>query len=250
MFADGRLNGERISIIIKCLIEFIDAPIQLIQPMPYDTWITGLCNALATFNQHEYLRKVIDEKILFLIDHLFNLQTYNYAFQILFWFVRYDKRIETFRYILDYLPNLFEKLKLNSNDDLKTRIIELCHMGVAIHPEYDLSNEIILKQIIYSLPQPDLNILSNHRITHARFHSIITENENKIQNRLGIINLGNTCYVNSVLQALYQCNLFRKYILEHYFNQQIVLRELQIIFAQLNLSKRPYINAINLVNSI
>jgi len=247
MFADGRLNGERLSIMIKCLIELIDAPIQLIQSIPYDTWIIGLCNALITFNQHEYLRKIIDETTLFLIDHL---QISDYAFQILFWFVRYDKRIQIFRYILDYLPNLFEQLKLNSNDDLKTRIIELCHMGVAIHPEYNISNEIILKQIIHSLPQPDLNILSNHRIAHARYHSIIIENENKIQNRLGIINLGNTCYVNSVLQALYQCNLFRKYILEHYFNQQIVLKELQIIFAQLNLSKRSYINAINLVNFI
>ncbi len=250
MFSDGRLTGDRISIMIKYLIELIDAPIQLIRQMSYETWVIGLCTALTTFKQHEYLRKIIDETTPFLIDHLFNLQTSDNAFQILFWFVRYDKRIQTFRLLLDRLPNLFEQFKQNHNDDLKTRIIELCHMGVAIHPEYDISNEIILKQIIHSLPQPDLNILSNHRNAHARFHSIVSDNENKIQNRLGIINLGNTCYVNSVLQALYQCDLFRKYILEHDFNEQIVLRELQIIFAQLNLSKRPYINAINLVSFI
>jgi hypothetical protein len=250
MFSDGRLNGERLSMMIKYFIELIDAPIQLIQHIPYETWVIGLCTALVTFKQHEYLRKIIDDTTPFLIDHLFNFQTYDNAFQILFWFVRYDKRIQTFRLILDRVPNLFEQLKLNHNDDLKTRMIELCHMGVAIHPEYDISNELILKQIIHSLPQPDLNILSNHRAAHARLHSIVSENDNKIKNRLGIINLGNTCYVNSVLQALYQCDLFRKYILEHQFNQKIVLRELQIIFAQLNLSKRPFINAINLVNSI
>ncbi|CAF4595143.1 unnamed protein product, partial [Rotaria sp. Silwood2] len=247
MFNDARLNGERLSIMIKCLIELIDAPIQLIQHMPYETWITGLCTALVKFNQHEYLIKIIDETTLFLIDHLFYFETYDNAIQILFWFVRYDKRIQTFRYILNRLSSLFEQLKINNNDDLKTKIIELCHMGIAIHSEYDLSNEIILKQIFHSFPQPDLNILLNHKNIHAKFHSINFENDNKIKNRLGIINLGNTCYVNSVLQALYQCDLFRKYILEHQFNEQIVLRELQIIFAQLNLSKRPYINAANLV---
>lgn len=250
MFSDSRLTGERIFLMIKCLIELIDAPIQLIRQMPYETWVTGLCNALVTFNQHEYLRKTIDDTKLFLIDHLFNLQTYDNAFQILFWFVRYDKRIETFRSILDRLPNLFEQLKQTHNGDLETRMIELCHMGITLHPEYDISNEIILKQIIQSFPQPDLNVLLNHKLAHERLHSIESQHENKIKNRLGIINLGNTCYLNSVLQALYQCDLFRKYILEYQFNEQIVLRELQILFAQLNLSKRPYINAINLVNSI
>jgi len=248
MFADGRLNGERLSIMIKHLIELIDAPIQFIQHMPYETWIIGLCTTLIHLNQHEYLIKTIDETTSFLIDHLFYSQTYDNAFQILFWFVRYDKRTQTFRLILDRLPNLFEQLKTTNNEDFQTKIIELCHMGVAIHPEYDISNEIILKQIIQSLPQPDLNILLNHKNIHARFHSIVSEYDNKIKNRVGIINLGNTCYVNSVLQALYQCDLFRKYILEHYFDEQVVLRELQITFAQLNLSKRPYINAINLVS--
>ncbi|CAF3230153.1 unnamed protein product [Rotaria socialis] len=247
MFFDDRLNGERLSIIIKCLIELIDAPLPLIQSMPYETWVTGLCSAFTTFKQHDYLIKVIDETTAFLIGHLFYSETYDNAIQILFWFVRYDKRMQTFRIILNRLPNLLEQLSTNNNDDLKTKIIELCHMGVAIHPEYDLSNEIILKQIFHSLPQPDLNILLNHKTIHERFHSMTIATDNKIKNRVGIINLGNTCYVNSVLQALYQCDLFRKYILEHCFEQQTVLRELQISFAQLNLSKRPYISAANLV---
>jgi hypothetical protein len=250
MFSDGRLNGKRLSMMIKNLIEFIDAPIQFLQHMSYETWITGLCNALVTFHQHEYLKALIDETTTFFIDHLFVSQTSENAFSVLFWFILYDKRIETFRHLLNRLPNLFEQIQINHNDDLKTRMIELCHTAVSIHPEFDISNEIILKQILNNFPQPDLNILANHRKAHGRFHSIISENEKKIPNRLGIINLGNTCYVNSVLQALYQCDLFRKYILEHHFNEQVILKELQIIFAQLSLSKRSYINAINLVNRI
>ena len=121
MFADDRLNGERLSTMTKYLIELIDAPVQLIQYMSYETWIIGLCTALATFKQHESLRKTIDETTLFLIDHLFHPQTYDNAIQILFWFVRYDKRVQTFQHILKHLPKLFEQLKINHNDEFKTK---------------------------------------------------------------------------------------------------------------------------------
>ncbi|UJR22109.1 hypothetical protein I4U23_025174 [Adineta vaga] len=247
MYSDDRLTGERLARIIKSLIELIDAPVEYSQYISYETWIAGFCMTLISFNHHDYVLKIIDETTSLLIDDLFSSRTVDNACQILFWFVRYDKRLGTFRLILDHLPKLFETLQNNSNEDLKMKLIELCHMGIVLHPEYDISNEMILKQIIYSVPQPDLNVLLNHKNVHARLHSLTIENDRKIKNRVGIINLGNTCYVNSILQALYQCDLFRKYILEQEFSNQIVLRELQIVFAQLNLSKRPYINAINLV---
>ena len=247
MFADGRLTGERLSNMIRYLIVLIDAPTELLQSMSYETWITGLCNALVTFHQHEYLRNLIDESTPFFLDHLFHDQTFDHAFQILFWFILYDKRLEPFRMLVDRLPKLFERFQLHDHVDRKTRLIELCQMAMAIHPDHQISNGMLFKEILRTLPQPDLNTLANHRATHARFHSMISENKPKMKHRLGIINLGNTCYMNSVLQALYQCDLFRKYILEHHFHEQMVLKELQMIFGQLYLSKRPFINAVHLM---
>lgn len=245
MFSDGRLTGERLYRMIRCLIGLIDVPPEFLQAMSYDTWITGLCNALVTFHQHQYLRNLIDESFSFFLDHLVGEQTFDHAFQILFWFILYDQRLEPFQILIDRLPKLFEQF--HHHQDRKTRMIELYHMGMSIHPDYQLSNVLISKEILHTLPQPDLNILANHRATHARFHSMVSETKAKIKHRLGMINLGNTCYVNSVVQALYQCDLFRKYILEHEFHEQIVLKELQMIFAQLYLSKRTFVNAINLM---
>ena len=247
MFSDGRLTGERLFHMIRCLIGLIDGPTELLQAMSYDTWITGLCNALVTFHQHEYLRNLIDQSISFFLDRLFRDPTFDNAFQILFWFILYDKRLEPLQMLIDRLPKLFEQFQLHRHEDRKTRMIELCQMGMAIHPDYQISNGIVFKEILHTLPQPDLNILANHRATHARFHSIGSETRTKIKHRLGMINLGNTCYVNSVVQALYQCDLFRKYILENQFHEQMVLKELQMIFAQLYLSKRSFVNAINLM---
>ena len=247
MHSDGRLTGERLTMLVRSLIRLIDAPSEFARQLSFETWIVGLCLTLISYNRHDCVLTIIDESTPVLLDHLLRPHTEDIAGQLLFWYVRYDKRVETFRLVLDRLPALFERLKTTPNEELKSKLIDLCHMGVALHPNYDVSNEPILKQIIHELPQPDLNVLLNHRTAHARLHSITMENDVKIKSRVGIVNLGNTCYVNSVLQALYQCLSFRKYLLEASFHEQPVLKELQLVFAQLNLSKRPYINAINLV---
>ena len=251
MFADGRLNGERLATLVTYLLELIDAPGEFIQPMSYETWISGFCTGLITFNQRDCLLALIDETTSFLVERLFHVQTCDNALQVLFWFIRYDKRIKTFLLLLDRLPPLLERIKtFPDEEDLRTKLIDLCYMALAIHPDYDLANERVLRDIIQHLPQPDLNVLTSHRAMHARLHSMASDHEMNSKNRVGIVNLGNTCYANSVLQALYQCDLFRKYILEQRFDDQRILRELQIIFAQLNLSKRPCINAANLVIAI
>lgn len=250
MHADGRMTGDDLSVLIQCLIELLDAPTQLMQTMQYETWITGLCTALVTFNQHQSLTRLIDETNSFLIEHLLDESTSENALAILFWMIRYDRRIEPFLRLLDRLPALFEQLKTHPNEDLQTKLIELCHMTASLHRDDDLSTNIVFKEILPSFPHPDLNVLADHQQIHARLHSLVSENAPTVRTRVGIVNLGNTCYANSVLQALYQCDLFRKYILEHRCNEQQVLRELQLVFVQLNLSKRPFINAANLVRMI
>jgi hypothetical protein len=249
MFTTERLTSERLVILIECLIELINGPIQIIQAIPYDTWITGLCTALVNFNQHEHLMKIIDETTLFLTEHLFREHTCDTALEILFWFVRYDQRMKPFLIILDRLSNLIEHLRIQHNNYLHMKLVEFCQMAIAIHPEYNINNRSVLTDLFQTYPHADLNILSNHRHVHARFHCVVPSDKNMpIRTRVGIINLGNTCYVNSVVQALYQCDLFRQYVLEHCFHQQHLMRELQLIFARLNLSRRPFIDAGHLVN--
>ena len=248
MLNNGRLDGKRIATLIICLIELIGAPRPLIDLMPYEVWITGLCLALVTYDHHQSLVEVIDQTSSFLIESLFQEQTSSNAIQILFWFVRYDRRIKTYQCIVDSLPELFERFRCHSNDDLKNKCIELCHLAMVIHPNYNQKAHPYLSSMIESWPHPDLNILSNHRHIHARFHSIYIDHDVTNRNRPGIVNLGNTCYVNSVLQSLYQCDLFRRSLLRQRIHSQPILRELQLLFTRLKLSKRSSINAINLVS--
>lgn len=251
MYIDGRLNGQRLSNLIRALIQLIDSPPELMQSMSYEIWLTGLFTALVSYDQHQYLTEIIDQTTKLFIDHLFsvNERTAENALQILFWFVRYDRRIETFLRILDRLPTLFERFLSQPNDDLQSKSIELCHVALLIHSNFDRNKNSFVKTVLESWPHPDLNILSNHRNYHARLHCLNAERITSVPNRIGIINLGNTCYINSVLQSLYQSVLFRTYLLEHHLFQTPVIRELQLVFAQLKLSKKSFINAINFVGS-
>lgn len=70
----------------------------------------------------------------------------------------------------------------------------------------------------------------------------------------GLINLGNTCYLNSIIQSLFSCKIFVKSIIELELNRSVssensYLNQLQNVFTQMYLTKRPAIKPSSLVKN-
>ncbi len=65
-------------------------------------------------------------------------------------------------------------------------------------------------------------------------------------------NIGNTCYVNSLIQTCFFIPRFRKLILEYdtTFTKSNSIRELQRLFAYQVLTERKYLDPSNLVNAL
>ena len=75
----------------------------------------------------------------------------------------------------------------------------------------------------------------------SRIKIVNVESMRSVDSKVGLHNLGNTCYMNSVLQALAMTKQFRHEVLNYKVNDlsgQILLRKLQNLFALLVYSKR------------
>ena len=200
--------------------------------VPLHLWIVKVMTALYDEKQYEILNEIILKQIntcyLTLIIPAFQVRTIQVV-QVMFEVQRSE---EIFRAVAPRIVKVLVRL-----EDTKSEIYEPTLDIIAEYVSSFPNAEMISKQVVdyLELKQGDTNRIRSKYRRYSPFNSL----NNNV--RIGLENLGNTCYMNSVIQALFMTKPFCNELLtmERADRDTMIVQK---IFALLLFSERSELN--------
>ncbi|XP_069129383.1 ubiquitin carboxyl-terminal hydrolase 38-like [Argopecten irradians] len=215
-----------------------------------DLWIIAFLKGLAVAKRYSVLINVTETKIEQVFEKvsfpLVRSSAINVLSHMLFSF---QHSPEPFHKILPMIPNIHKKLKKeNTTESINalSRISDVLHCCMYLHAGYpDLYDSVLV--LFKDYPKPDAesmraklveNKWTAQKSDSANYTSKVTQKS--VTGKTGLFNLGNTCFLNSVVQALFMCDDFRRAVLAHSPTpRQQLMAKLQYVFAFLSHTQRP-----------
>ncbi|XP_020638709.3 ubiquitin carboxyl-terminal hydrolase 38 isoform X1 [Pogona vitticeps] len=214
-----------------------------------ETWVIALLKGLAAVQKFTILIDVTLLKIELVFNRLWFPLVRPGALAVLsHMLLSFQHSPEAFHMIVPHVVKLVKSFKSNSLPSSATflgQLSELIHCMMYHYSGFPELYEPIL-EAIKDLPKP-----SEEKIKMILNQSAWTSQSSSLQSCLsgfsgksetgktGLINLGNTCYMNSVIQALFMATDFRRHVLSLNLNGcNSLMRKLQHLFAFLAHTQR------------
>ncbi|XP_074849373.1 ubiquitin carboxyl-terminal hydrolase 38 isoform X2 [Carettochelys insculpta] len=214
-----------------------------------ETWVIALLKGLAAVQKFTILIDVTLLKIELVFNRLWFPLVRPGALAVLsHMLLSFQHSPEAFHLLVPHVVNLIQSVKnggLPSSTAFLVQLTELIHCMMYHYSGFPELYEPIL-EAVKELPKP-----SEEKIKLILSQSAWTSQSNSLPSCLsrlsgksetgktGLINLGNTCYMNSVIQALFMATDFRRHVLSLNLNGcNSLMRKLQHLFAFLAHTQR------------
>lgn len=161
-----------------------------------------------------------------------------------------------FHKILNKIPDVTAQLLHEDSDSSRSclqMVVNMCYAMIIAFPRSDSMYDPVIramKDCSSFLPPGQFasdNLPCWYNGIHLEYAESHERKERSSLSHVGLYNLGNTCYVNSVLQALFMTHRFCSAILSSDVQSQPLLAELQAVFALLLYSRRQAISPTRLL---
>ncbi|XP_021238676.1 ubiquitin carboxyl-terminal hydrolase 35 isoform X2 [Numida meleagris] len=246
---DDSITDVQMMMAIGRMIDWVSWPLG----KNIDKWIIALLKGLAAVKKFSILIEVTLSKIEKVFSKLLYPIVREGALSVLqYMLLSFQHSHEAFHLLLPHIPRLVASLKKedsNSATSSLEQLAELIHcMFFRFSGFPDLYEPVL--EAIKALPIPN-----EDRIKHLLGQNAWTSQKNELAcfyprlasksetGKIGLINLGNTCYMNSIIQSLFMASDFRHSVLNlTEGNSQPLMTKLQWLFAFLEHSQRPAIS--------
>nr|XP_023501416.1 LOW QUALITY PROTEIN: ubiquitin carboxyl-terminal hydrolase 35 [Equus caballus] len=253
---DDSVSDSQMLTAISRMIDWVSWPLG----KNIDKWIIALLKGLAAVKKFSILIEVSLAKIEKVFSKLLYPIVRGAALSVLkYMLLTFQHSHEAFHLLLSHIPPMVASLvkeDSNSGTSCLEQLAELVHCMVFRFPGFPDLYEPVMEAI------KDLHVPNEDRIKQLLGQDAWTSQKSELAGfyprlmaksdtgKIGLINLGNTCYVNSILQALFMASDFRHCVLRlTENNSQPLMTKLQWLFAFLEHSQRPAISPENFLSA-
>ncbi|KAM9769596.1 ubiquitin carboxyl-terminal hydrolase 38 [Menidia menidia] len=214
-----------------------------------DTWVIALLKGLAAVQKFTILIDVTLLKIELVFSRLWYPIVRQGALSVLsHMLLSFQHSPEAFHLVVPHIVHLVQSLRTDGLPTSKAFLLQFTELIHCMMYQYsgfpDLYDYIL--EAIKDLPKPaeeKIKLVLNQSAWTSQSNSfasgLLKQAVKSETGKTGLINLGNTCFMNSIIQTLFMATDFRRHVLSLNLNgSNTLMKKLQLLFAFLAHTQR------------